>query len=124
MMMLAVASIMNGCHEEQTAQPQQAGQLELSMKTFRLGGILVNFFIGEPTTPVGLNRIKDSLKARSGLHAIIAAPSNDYLLYVPSTEQYEESSRLSNYERLCSLFGPETDELLVGKALDSAQGLY
>ena len=99
-------------------------EYELAMKTFRLGDILVNFFIGEPTTPVGLNRIKDSLKARSGLHAVVAAPSNDYLLYVPSTEQYEESGRLSNYERLVCLFGPETDELLVEKALDSAQELY
>lgn len=97
---------------------------DLSMTTLRLGDVLVNFFIGEPTTPVGLHGIKEVLKTRSGLHAIVAAPSNDYIGYVPSAFQYAESESVSNYERMVCMFGPLTEVVMVDTALASAVGLY
>lgn len=97
---------------------------DIAMSTLRVDDLLISFFPGEPTTPVGLERIKDPLEAASGLHAIVAAPSTDYLSYAPDREQYEEGEGPANYERFISMFGPDTGEILSAAARASARGLY
>jgi len=97
---------------------------DVSVSTLRVDDVLFSFFPGEPTTPVGLHGIKNPLKAASGLHAVVAAASNDYLSYVPDRRQYEEGQGPENYERFICMFGPETAEIFSLAARVSAAGLY
>jgi len=97
---------------------------DIAVSTLRVGDVLVSLFPGEPTTPVGLERIKNPLEAASGLHAVVAAPSTDYLSYAPDRRQYQEGEGPANYERFICMFGPDTGEILAAAALASARGLH
>jgi len=97
---------------------------EVSMSTLRVDDVLISFFPGELTTPVGLAGIKNPLKAASGLRVMVAAPSTDYLAYVPDREQYREEESAANYERFICMFGPDTGEIFAAAARKSAEGLF
>ena len=97
---------------------------DVAMTALRVDDVLVSFFPGEPTTPVGLGAIKNPLKAVSGLHVIVAAASNDYLSYVPDRRQYDEGTGTGNYERFICMFGPDTGEIFSAAARRAARGLY